>query len=54
VRAVAKSAAFAGIYAALSAFADGRAVDDQLVTHVLGHRPADDHPLERILDGGEI
>lgn len=27
-------------------------VDDELVAHVLGHRPADDHPRERVLDRG--
>lgn len=29
-------------------------VDDELAAHVLGHRPADDHPQERVLDGCEV
>jgi hypothetical protein len=29
-------------------------VDDELGAHVLGHRPANDHPGERVLDSGEV
>jgi hypothetical protein len=29
-------------------------VDDELGAHVLGHRPADDHPGERVLNSGEV
>jgi len=29
-------------------------VEDEFGSHVIGHRPADDPPRERVLDGGEI